>query len=66
MAVGAFSFDEPVRQESLVPYTVRKRESTTVDEPLTFDLSIEILDEFLVYPALSSRVVVKSDVERFE
>ncbi len=64
VTVGAFSFDEPVWKEPLVSYTVRKCESSTVNEALAFDLSIEFLDEFFVDRAFGPRVVVKSNVER--
>ena len=64
MTVQALSFDEPVRQESLVSYAVRKRKRPTVNEAFPFDFSIESSDELSVDRALCSSVVVEPDVER--
>jgi len=66
VAVWAFSFDEPVRQEALVVLAVWQDDVLFEDESVLVEGAIEFLDELLVNGAFCSCVVVELDVEPFD
>ena len=63
VAVGAFSFYEPVWQEALVVLAVRQDDVLFEDISVPVYGPVEFLDELLVNRTLRASIVVELDVE---
>jgi len=66
VAVGAFSFYEPVGQETLVIFTIRQNDVLFEHVSILVQGPVEFPDELLVNRAFCSCVVVELDVELFD